>query len=314
MRCLPLWEGGGYNERGKDGDGVINENIRNARREKGVSQEELAVRLNVVRQTVSKWERGLSVPDADVLIQIAELLDVPVERLLGSGDGEGAGRDLSESLAEANERLAVMVKRERINRQANKKRGMILFLAFTSLMLSLAVKNEVVSIVLVAGCTLASLIILYRNLALLTVVTADDLKIRTLRTATIFDIVIAVISAAVVVLDSGGTIAISQESEKLMAMAITIAVMVFGGFISPRLPFNRHTGLRLPWTVQDEDTWNVAHRVLGYISLPMALMYLAAALTIDNFKTVSIAAVLLWVGVPAILSLIFFCKNTHHKL
>lgn len=288
---------------------MINENIRNARREKGVSQEELAVRLNVVRQTVSKWERGLSVPDADVLIQMAELLDVPVERLLGSGGGEGEDRELTESLAELNERLAVMVKRERINRQANKKRGMILFLAFASLILSLAVKNEVVSLVLVTGCALASLIILYRNLALLTAITTDDLKIRTLRTATIFDIVIVVIAVAVVALDSRGMIAISQENEKLPAMAVTIAVMVFGGFISPRLPFNRHTGLRLPWTVRDEDTWNVAHRALGYISLPMAIMYLAAALTIDNFKTVSTAAVLLWVGVPAILSLIFFCKK-----
>lgn len=56
---------------------MIGEQIKAARKAKGVSQEELAVRLGVVRQTVSKWENGMSVPDADVLIQIAELLDVP---------------------------------------------------------------------------------------------------------------------------------------------------------------------------------------------------------------------------------------------
>ncbi len=39
---------------------MINENIRKARKEKGISQEELAIKLNVVRQTVSKWEKGVS--------------------------------------------------------------------------------------------------------------------------------------------------------------------------------------------------------------------------------------------------------------
>lgn len=62
---------------------MINENIRHFRKAKGISQEEMAVKLNVVRQTVSKWENGLSVPDADVLIHIAQLLDVSVSQLLG---------------------------------------------------------------------------------------------------------------------------------------------------------------------------------------------------------------------------------------
>lgn len=47
---------------------MLNENIKRARKAKGLSQEELAVKLNVVRQTVSKWENGLSVPDSDLLI------------------------------------------------------------------------------------------------------------------------------------------------------------------------------------------------------------------------------------------------------
>lgn len=49
---------------------MLNENIRELRKAKGLSQEELAVRLNVVRQTVSKWEQGLSVPDADMLVAL----------------------------------------------------------------------------------------------------------------------------------------------------------------------------------------------------------------------------------------------------
>lgn len=53
---------------------MLNENIKSIRKSKGLSQEELAVKLNVVRQTISKWEQGLSVPDSDMLISISEVL------------------------------------------------------------------------------------------------------------------------------------------------------------------------------------------------------------------------------------------------
>ena len=62
---------------------MLNENIKALRKAKGLSQEELAIKLNVVRQTVSKWEKALSVPDAGMLIKIADALDTTVNVLLG---------------------------------------------------------------------------------------------------------------------------------------------------------------------------------------------------------------------------------------
>ena len=62
---------------------MLNENIQALGKSKGLSQEELALKLNVVRQTVSKWERGPSVPDAEILVAIGEVLDTPVSTLLG---------------------------------------------------------------------------------------------------------------------------------------------------------------------------------------------------------------------------------------
>ena len=56
---------------------MLNENIKAIRKSKGLSQQELAIRLNIVRQTVSKWEQGLSVPDSDLLISLAETLETP---------------------------------------------------------------------------------------------------------------------------------------------------------------------------------------------------------------------------------------------
>ena len=62
---------------------MLSENIKAIRKSKGLSQQELAVKLNVVRQTVSKWEQGLSVPDSDMLISISEALETPVSTLMG---------------------------------------------------------------------------------------------------------------------------------------------------------------------------------------------------------------------------------------
>lgn len=73
---------------------MLNENIKAIRRSKGLSQEELAVKLNVVRQTISKWEQGLSVPDSDMLISISEALETPISTLLGETIDEPKTEDL----------------------------------------------------------------------------------------------------------------------------------------------------------------------------------------------------------------------------
>lgn len=88
---------------------MLNENIKTIRKSKGLSQEELAIKLNVVRQTISKWEQGLSVPDADMLISISEVFETPVSTLLGETVVETKADDLkaiSEKLEVINLQLA----------------------------------------------------------------------------------------------------------------------------------------------------------------------------------------------------------------
>ncbi|MBQ9535898.1 MAG: helix-turn-helix transcriptional regulator [Clostridia bacterium] len=95
---------------------MLNENLKAIRKEKGFTQESLAIALHVVRQTVSKWEKGLSVPDAEMLVRIAEVLDTDVSRLLGAAPQEG-GDTRSETavmLARINEQLAIRNRRGRI--------------------------------------------------------------------------------------------------------------------------------------------------------------------------------------------------------
>ena len=98
---------------------MLGENLKILRKQKGLSQETLAQQLNVVRQTVSKWEKGLSVPDAEMLNTISELFEVPVSTLLGSTveepekTSDSAMEEIAKQLAVLNEQLATRSVRRR---------------------------------------------------------------------------------------------------------------------------------------------------------------------------------------------------------
>ena len=91
---------------------MLSENIKAVRKSKGLSQQELAVKLNVVRQTISKWEQGLSVPDADMLISISNVLETPVSTLLGE----------TVTAPEIDDLKAISEKREVINLQLARRK------------------------------------------------------------------------------------------------------------------------------------------------------------------------------------------------
>ena len=92
---------------------MLKENIKSLRKSTGLSQEELAIKLNVVRQTISKWEQGLSVPDAEMLIKISEVFETPVSTLLGENISETKVNDLN----------AISEKLEIINLQLSQRKN-----------------------------------------------------------------------------------------------------------------------------------------------------------------------------------------------
>ena len=92
---------------------MLKENIKAVRKSKGLSQEELAIKLNVVRQTISKWEQGLSVPDAEMLISISEVFETPVSKLLGENISESKADDIK----------AISEKLEIINLQLSQRKN-----------------------------------------------------------------------------------------------------------------------------------------------------------------------------------------------
>ena len=94
---------------------MLHENLKRLRRAKGLSQEDLAVRLHVTRQTISKWENALSVPDAHMLIRLAEILAVSVGELLGSPVDPPDDQDrVAQQLEQLNALLAQRNRRGRL--------------------------------------------------------------------------------------------------------------------------------------------------------------------------------------------------------
>lgn len=95
---------------------MLKDNLKTLRKNKGLSQEELSIKLHVVRQTISKWESGLSVPDAEMLVEISEIFETPVSIILGDNIEKVENNDLkviSEKLEVINEQLSMEQKRKR---------------------------------------------------------------------------------------------------------------------------------------------------------------------------------------------------------
>ena len=112
---------------------MLHENIRALRRAKGLSQEELSIKLHVVRQTISKWEQGLSVPDSDLLLALSEALETPVSTLLGETVAEPEAEDLR-AIAEKLEVLNLqLAQRKELRRKA--LRGLFLLLGAAAALL-----------------------------------------------------------------------------------------------------------------------------------------------------------------------------------
>ena len=103
---------------------MLSDNIKILRKKKGYSQETLAEQLHVVRQTISKWEKGISVPDAVMLDRMAELFEVPVSVLLGGGleveeEQPSELNEIAQQLAVLNDQLVQQeVRRRKVIRYA----------------------------------------------------------------------------------------------------------------------------------------------------------------------------------------------------
>ena len=181
---------------------MLGAQIKKYRQARGMTQGELAEQLHVVRQTVSKWEKGASVPDADLLPQLSAALGVPVDTLLELEDT---------AAAQVQARLEALEAERIKQRKINEKRGLLFLFAFAALLLTPMCPGRAWSIAVLTACALAGVAVLLRNLELLTGVAPGDKGRGAMVATTAGSIVLVLALAAVIFLEEQGVITLTAR-------------------------------------------------------------------------------------------------------
>ena len=185
----------------------------------------------------------------------------------------------------------------------------ILFLITSSLILiaGFVIPNTSIVTSIIGTLIIVCLVVLDIQTPRITKLSEDNPKIKTVRFLNRLTIFIVILFSIFNLFLPIKTLFDFKNGEILMVALISIFMMIFGN-LSPKIPFNRYLGLRLPWTIRDEQTWRVAHKILGYSSFPIALIMFVLAFFFNNEKVV-IIGVLTWIGIPSAYSFIFYYKK-----
>ena len=186
-------------------------------------------------------------------------------------------------------------------------RWMLLIFSLLGLLSAVFIPFPVLKLALLCALSAACLVILYRNMDSLTGYSEENPKNRTMKWITAFNGALLLLCIGAVWLGENGYL--GNVSEEWLAVALVSVVMVVLGNLAPKIPFNRYTGLRLPWTVRDEDTWRLAHRILGYISFPLVFLYGALLLSGVEIGTATGVVILSWIIIPGGISFLFYRRK-----
>lgn len=194
-----------------------------------------------------------------------------------------------------------------------RRKRWVLFLGSLAFMTaSLLLPGETGKLVVLLLGAAALLVFLYRNMGEMTGVEEGSPKLGVLKQTIIFSAGFVVLAVWLVWLDRRKLV--SERGAELLCAGLVCLFMLFTGNIAPKLPFNRYVGFRLPWTVTDEDTWIMCHRLVGYAALPLTVLYAAGVLAVEShFAAATGVALLLWLGIPGVLSAVFYYKKFHPK-
>lgn len=186
-------------------------------------------------------------------------------------------------------------------------RWMLLIFSLLGLLSAVFIPFPVLKLALLCALSAACLVILYRNMDSLTGYSEENPKNRTMKWITVFNGALLLLCIGAVWLGENGYL--GNVSEEWLAVALVSVVMVVLGNLAPKIPFNRYTGLRLPWTVRDEDTWRLAHRILGYISFPLVFLYGALLLCGVEIGTATGIVIFFWIIIPGGISFLFYRRK-----
>ena len=191
--------------------------------------------------------------------------------------------------------------------KTDKLRWLLLAFSLAAMLCALLIPFPIIKLSVLCALSVGCLVILYRNMEALTGSPEVSPKNRTMKWITVFNLLLLALCVGAVWLQKNGRL--GQIEESWLAVGLVMAVLLVLGNLAPKIPFNRYTGLRLPWTIRDEDTWRLAHRVLGYISFPLAFLYAALLLCGVGIETSTGIVILSWIAVPGGISYFFYRRK-----
>lgn len=163
------------------------------------------------------------------------------------------------------------------------------------------------SFTVVVAIVIISMIILDIKASKVSNLSEGNPKIKTMRFLNRLSMLVFVGFYLLTIMPSTKDLLKLENNDIVIVTLVSILIMVFGNS-APKIPFNRYLGLRLPWTIRDEDTWKLAHKILGYISFPVAIIMFISAFFF-KIETSSTICILLWIIIPGTYSFIFYYKK-----
>ena len=140
----------------------IGEFLKELRKEKGITQEEFAEKLNVSGRSISRWETGSSMPDISLLVQISEFFDVSIPEII---NGERKSESMNEEVKAVADKLSDYANAEKEtilkNIRAHSIVGTIALIVYSTLELSGTVLQDAIFEKIASYCeTLALVMVL----------------------------------------------------------------------------------------------------------------------------------------------------------
>ena len=183
-------------------------------------------------------------------------------------------------------------------------RIILLITSLLMLVIGFVMSKSNIEILILGILAIISLVVLDRQASDIVKLSKNNPKVKTFRFLNMFTLLIVVLCFILALSSSDNQVSITEDNKILIIGLMSAFMMIFGNS-SPKIPFNRYLGLRLPWTIRDEETWKIAHRLIGYLSFPIAIIMFIMSFFFDG-NIVGIVGILTWVIIPSIHSYIFY--------
>ena len=192
-------------------------------------------------------------------------------------------------------------------KKINSTKTILLTISLLILGIGFIMSDGYIEILILGILGIVSLFLLNIQATNIVELSEDNPKVKTFRFLNMFNISIVILCFIFALSLPNNQLSITEYNKNLVICLMSVCMMFFGN-LSPKIPFNRYLGLRLPWTIRDEETWKIAHKLVGYLSFPIATIMFIASFSF-NGEIVGIIGILTWIIIPSIYSFIFYSKK-----